>query len=186
MTTFRSENWLYGAVLSMSVLLAACIAPSETGSIDMESETDDTDSTSQALQLLGSVTQEYKIDDGWWMVSSASVRDDGVIEGSTELRNSRSLFGFHGETTVVLVDVNKNPLKYVHIGTWGIGACKWNCPRTRYESWSVQVDDWASIGSAVRGAAIVHRHDPQNTFWKWLEEHVNEVIDAAKKVAVLF
>lgn len=122
------------------------------------------------------------------MKSEATVRADGQVVGSTELKNSRSLFGFHGETTVVLVDRDGHVLKYLPAGIWGIDPCDFRCPRKRFVTWEVGVgsDEWATIGPQVGGAAILHRWSPQNSFWDWLKENPEQVAEIVRTLIVLF
>lgn len=138
------------------------------------------DTAEQPVVMLGTVTHEDKIASGW-MYSEATLRDDGVVVGWTELKTSDSVFGFTGQTAIVLVDANKQPLTHVVAGSWGINACFFKCPRTRTVYWSpaVSADEWAYIKPDVRGMAIIHRHDPKGNFIDWIWEHLPEIAAAA-------
>lgn len=136
----------------------------------------------------GTIVQKDRIGDGWWMNTSATLRTNGTLTGMTELKNHNSGFGFSGEVVIVLIDHHLQPLKYFVPGTWGINACLFRCPKTRTVTWeaSVPPDEWRYIGPSVRGMAILHRPEPSENFWKWIEGHLSQVLDTVAKVAKLF
>ncbi|WP_437905282.1 hypothetical protein WME95_44510 [Sorangium sp. So ce327] len=155
-------------------------------------EVEDVIAAEQSSPVVGTIELETRVGEGWHMTTEATLRSDGSLTGLTELRNSRSVWGFTGGLIVVLVDDQKQPLAHVRIDRWGLDACGIRCPRKRYVTWtaSVPADEWARIGSSVRGIALLQFHDPTfrvlERIFTGLRDHLPEVLSMVAAAAKFF
>jgi hypothetical protein len=135
----------------------ACSGAAPTEAVEAAGE------SRQALTCPVVVTQEDKVDTGWWMTSRVDYNaTSGVANVTTTVSDSRQFVGWTGGAIAAFVDQNGQLLYITDVHTRGVDGC-WlfsSCPRTATVGWSETLP--AGIRGLVAGVSILHKHTPKD------------------------
>lgn len=128
-----------------------------------------------------------RVGDGWHMYTTVTLDVDGIIHGTTTLKNYNNFRGYTGGVFVVALDETNEAVYATEVHTYGVNASYFSKKKERTESWSEQIPE--EYLPFVAKLAVVQMHTPTNRVWKWiynnrdlLIKHVYAVADVIKDI----
>lgn len=127
-----------------------------------------------------------RLKSGHWVQVSASVRNDGWLSGSTNLKNSNSVLGYTAGVRFGVVDANGVFLGGTAVQTLGVNACGiFGCPKTASRSYSIDMNK-VIPGSRklLPSDQVILYVDYAHTdrAWKWIWDNKDDLIKIGKLI----
>lgn len=110
-----------------------------------------------------------RVGNGWHMYTTVTLDANGVIHGTTTLKNYNNIRGFTGGVFVVALDAANEAVYATEVRKYGINAAYFSRKKERTESWSEQIPE--EYLPFVAKLAVVQMHTPTNRVWNWIYEN---------------